>query len=176
MRVSILAKAALLTSTARPTLSFARAFAIGNSATCVQRPSPAAIDSRHFMTTEMSPLKHIGKPEMEDILESLAQEEDSGGYVVIDVRGEDEIAYTGKLSPKVHTLPLPVIMQLKVFEMDEDEFEEVCFFPKPALDETVVFTCAAGIRSQQAAYFASMAGYTKLVNYRGGASEWFSGY
>jgi rhodanese-related sulfurtransferase len=128
------------------------------------------------MTTEMSPLKHIRKPDMEDILESLEQEEEEGsGYVVIDVRGEDEIAYTGKLSPKVHTLPLPVIMQLKVFEMDDDEFEEVCFFPKPALDDTIVFTCAAGIRSQQAAYFASMAGYTNLVNYMGGASEWFSG-
>jgi rhodanese-related sulfurtransferase len=176
MRVSILAKAALLTSTARPTLTYTRAFAIGNNAPRVHnRRSPATIDSRRFMTTEMSPLKHIGKLDMEDILESLEQEEDSR-YVVIDVRGEDEIAYTGKLSPKVNTLPLPVIMQLKVFEMDDDEFEDVCFFPKPALDDTIVFTCAAGIRSQQAAYFASKAGYTNLVNYMGGASEWFSGH
>jgi rhodanese-related sulfurtransferase len=179
MRISNLAKAALLTSTARPTLSFTNTFGIGNSAPRVQqRLRPATGDSRRFMTTEMSPLKHIRKPDMEDILESLEQEqeeEEGSGYVVIDVRGEDEIAYTGKLSPKVHTLPLPVIMQLKVFEMDDDEFEEVCFFPKPALDDTIVFTCAAGIRSQQAAYFASMAGYTNLVNYMGGASEWFSG-
>ena len=175
MRVSILAKAALLTSTARPTLTFTRSFAIGTcTATRVQRPS-ATIDTHRFMTTKRPPLKHIGKQEMEDIVESLEQEENCG-YVVIDVRGEDEIAYTGKLSPKVHTLPLPVIMQLKVFEMDQDEFEEMCFFPKPTLDETIVFSCAAGIRSQQAAYFASLAGYSNLVNYMGGANEWFSSY
>lgn len=175
--VSIVAKAALLTSTARPTLSFIKSFARDNASRVAQRPSVAIDSCRLFMTTERPLLKRIGKQEMEDILESLEQQEEEGcGYVVIDVRGEDEIAHTGKLSPKVHTLPLPVIMQRKVFEMDQDEFEEVCFFPKPSLDETIVFSCAAGIRSQQAAYFASLAGYSNLVNYMGGANEWFSSY
>jgi rhodanese-related sulfurtransferase len=90
------------------------------------------------------------------------------------VRGEDEVAYTGKLSPEVHTLPLPVIMQLKVFEMDDEEFKDVCHFPKPSPDDTIVFSCAAGIRSQQAAYFAALGGYTNLINYMGGSNEWFS--
>jgi len=36
-----------------------------------------------------------------------------------------------------------------------------------------VFSCKAGIRSQQAAQFAAMSGYKDMVNYMGGADEWF---
>ena len=87
----------------------------------------------------------------------------------------NEVAASGQLSPNTQTLPLSMISQQKVFEMDEDEFEIVCGFPKPLPDETIVFSCAAGIRSVQAAQWAAHAGYTKLVNYQGGAYEWFSG-
>lgn len=99
--------------------------------------------------------------------------EDSG-YVVIDVRGEEEVMMTGKVSPSTITLPLPVIMAQNVFALDEDDFEDFCGFEKPGLDETLVFTCAAGIRSQHAAYFAAQAGYGNIINYTGGANEWFS--
>ena len=92
----------------------------------------------------------------------------------MDVRNEDEVAYTGKLSPNTKTLPLPEIMQYNVFAMDEDEFEETCGFPKPTLEETLVFSCAAGIRSVHAAKFAANSGYSKLINYTGGANEWFT--
>jgi rhodanese-related sulfurtransferase len=63
----------------------------------------------------------------------------------------------------------------QAFEMDADEFEIVCGFPKPTPDETLVFTCAAGIRSQNACAYAAQAGYMKLVNYKGGAYDWFTG-
>ena len=87
---------------------------------------------------------------------------------------ESEVAGTGKVSPNTHTLPLSILSSQDVFQMDEDEFEIVCGFPKPTPDETLVFTCAAGMRSQNACAFAAQAGYTKLVNYMGGAYEWFS--
>jgi len=121
-------------------------------------------------------LTNIGKEQMEEIIEDYEQggREDSG-YVVMDVREENEVAASGQLSPNTQTLPLSVISQQKVFEMDEDEFEIVCGFGKPLPDETIVFSCAAGIRSVQAAQWAAHAGYTKLVNYQGGAYEWFSG-
>jgi rhodanese-related sulfurtransferase len=121
-------------------------------------------------------IQHIGKEQMEEIVEDYEEGgRDESGYVIIDVREPDEIAYTGKLSPNTHNVPLGVLAQYQVFSMDEDEFEEVCGFPKPDLDETLVFTCAAGIRSSHACQFAAMAGYSKLVNYRGGANEWFRG-
>jgi rhodanese-related sulfurtransferase len=120
-------------------------------------------------------LQNIGKEEMEEIVEDYEQggREDSG-YVVIDVREMHEIEFTGKVSPNTLSLPLQKLMQLNVFELDEDEFEEICGFDKPTPDETLVFSCAAGIRSVHAAQFAAQSGYTKLVNYKGGANQWFS--
>lgn len=121
-------------------------------------------------------LSHIGLKEMKEVVEDYEEggREDSM-YVIIDVRNPDEIMYTGKLSPSTHTLPLPLIMEKQAFQMEEDDFEEEFGFQKPSLDETLVFSCAAGIRSVYAAKAAAQAGYTNLVNYAGGANEWFSG-
>lgn len=118
---------------------------------------------------------HINREQMEEIVEDY----ESGGreesqYCIIDVRTEEEVRSTGKIGEKVYTLPVQVIMQSKVFDMDPDEFEEYCKFPKPSFDETIVFTCAAGMRSVSACHFAAQSGYTKLINYTGGANEWFS--
>ena len=118
---------------------------------------------------------HINRVQMEEIVDDY----ESGGreesqYCIIDVRTEEEVRSTGKISENVYTLPVQVIMQSKVFEMDPEEFEEYCKFPKPSYDETIVFTCAAGMRSVSACHFAAQSGYTKLINYTGGANEWFS--
>ena len=120
-------------------------------------------------------LTHIGLEEMEEIIEDYETggREDSG-YIVMDVRETHEIESSGKVSLNTHTLPLSVIGQQEVFSLDDDEFEIICGFTKPAFDETLVFTCAAGIRSVNACSFAAQSGYTKLVNYKGGAYEWFT--
>jgi len=107
---------------------------------------------------------------LEDVENSSREE---SGYVIIDVRNPDEIAYTGKLAECVETLPLPLIAQTGAFKMSEEDFEESFGFAKPALDETIVFTCKAGIRSMHAAQLAAMSGYTNLVNYSGGSDDWF---
>jgi len=142
----------------------------------------AGSSSRRFLSSSAgsgpaTEIAHIGKVQMEEILEDY----ENGGreesqYVVIDVRTEEEVYSTGKLSPNVHTLPVQVIMQANVFQLDADDFEEYCGFEKPTPDETIVFTCAAGVRSVYACQFASQAGYTKLVNYSGGSNEWFAPY
>jgi rhodanese-related sulfurtransferase len=114
----------------------------------------------------------IDKPQMNEIIDE-AESSESSNYVVIDVRNVDEINYTGKLSPSVHTLPLPYIAQYGVFNLDADEFEEQFGFAKPELDQTIVFTCKAGIRSMHAGQFAIQAGYTDIISYNGGSDEWF---
>lgn len=88
-------------------------------------------------------------------------------------RNEDEIAYTGKLAECVETLPLPLIAQMGVFTMADEDFEDSFGFSKPSMDETIVFTCKAGIRSMHAAQFAAMCGYSNLINYSGGSDDWF---
>jgi rhodanese-related sulfurtransferase len=120
-------------------------------------------------------LQHIGREEMEEIVEDYEQGgRGDSGYVVMDVREMNEIAYTGKVSPNTLSLPLQKLMEYNVFSLDDDDFEKICGFDKPTPDETLVFSCAAGIRSVHAAQFAAQSGYTKLVNYKGGANQWFS--
>jgi len=109
--------------------------------------------------------------EIIDDVSSTSREESN--YVIIDVRGQDEIAYTGKLNDCVETLPLPYIAQ-GALAMEDEDFKAEFGFDKPALDETLVFTCKAGIRSQQAGQLAKMAGYTDILDYMGGSNEWFS--
>jgi len=119
-------------------------------------------------------IRQIGKAEMAEIVEDYeAGGRQDSGYLILDVRGDDEVMYTGRVSPNTITLPLPIIMTQDVFALEEEQFEAICGFEKPQLDETLVFTCAAGIRSQHAAFAAGKAGYSSLINYAGGANEWF---
>ncbi|KAL7529884.1 hypothetical protein ACHAWF_003145 [Thalassiosira exigua] len=119
-------------------------------------------------------IPRIDRAAMTEIVDDVANgSREESGYVVIDVRGHDEVQYTGKLHEVVETLPLPYIAQ-GALAMEEEEFEETFGFEKPRLDETVVFTCKAGIRSQQAGQLAKMAGYSDILDYMGGSDEWFS--
>ena len=119
-------------------------------------------------------IPRINKEAMTEIIEDVSStSREESGYVIIDVRGQDEIAYTGKLNDCVETLPLPYIAQ-GALAMEEEDFEAMFGFEKPALDETIVFSCKAGIRSQQAGQLAKMAGYENILDYMGGSNEWFS--
>ena len=120
-------------------------------------------------------LKNIGREEMEEIIDDYENGgREESGYVILDVREIPEISNTGKLSPNTLTFPLQRVMQVDAFTMDADDFEEIFGFEKPTPDETLVFSCAAGIRSVSAAQLAAMNGYGKLINYTGGANEWFN--
>jgi rhodanese-related sulfurtransferase len=116
----------------------------------------------------------ITKEDLEDILEDYEEggREDSG-YLILDVRGDAEVSNTGKLSPNTQTLPLPEILE-GCFLASDEAFMDKYGFDKPAMDETLVFSCAAGIRARKAAEQALAAGYTKVVVYGGGANEWFA--
>ncbi|GAX28223.1 hypothetical protein FisN_41Lu018 [Fistulifera solaris] len=129
---------------------------------------------RRMAASSTAEIKHVGKEEMRKILNGYEENgREASGCVVIDVRTEEEVYSTGKLSPSVHTLPVQVIMQANVFQMDPDDFEDYCGFAKPTVDETIVFSCAAGVRSVYACQFAAKAGYSNLINYVGGSHEWF---
>jgi rhodanese-related sulfurtransferase len=115
----------------------------------------------------------INKEAMTKIIEEVsATSREESGYVIIDVRGHDEIASTGKLNNCVETLPLPNIPGGLV--MEEEDFKAEFGFDKPGLDETIVFSCKAGVRAKQAYQLAKNAGYSKVIYYAGGSNEWFS--
>lgn len=136
---------------------------------------PRLDTTRLFFSFSESPaMKEISKDDMADILEDYEEggREDSG-YIVLDVRNAPEVAATGPLSPHTQTLPLPAIID-GCFRLDEQEFKTAFGFDKPTMDETLVFSCAAGIRATRAAEIALGVGYTKVVVYKGGANEWFA--
>jgi len=60
-------------------------------------------------------IKRIGKEEMEEILEEY---EECGriesGFIVLDVRGPDEVASTGKLSASIETVPVQLMAQVSL--------------------------------------------------------------
>ncbi|KAL7539573.1 hypothetical protein ACHAXR_009444 [Thalassiosira sp. AJA248-18] len=119
-------------------------------------------------------IPRIDRAAMKEIIEDVANSSrEESGYVIIDVRGHDEVEYTGKLDDVVETLPLPYIAE-GALAMEEDDFKETFGFDKPGLDETIVFSCKAGIRSQSAGQLAKMAGYSDILDYMGGSNEWFS--
>ena len=53
-------------------------------------------------------VRRIDKSAMKEIIDDVENSSrEESGYCVIDVRGQDEVAFTGKLSEVVNTLPLP---------------------------------------------------------------------
>lgn len=128
-------------------------------------------------TSELPAIRHINKEEMKQILmehEGMVNADLESPYFVLDVRTEPEVQQTGQLAASVPTLPVQLMMPpYSVLQMDDDEFEESFGFPKPPKDVTMVFSCAAGIRSVSACKFAQEAGYRNCINYMGGAKEWF---
>lgn len=131
---------------------------------------------RLWMSDSLDPANShpsISREKLKEILAVYTSREESG-VVVIDVRGEEEVVATGKISPVAETLPLPYIQQHRALAMDEQDFLDNFGFEKPRFDETIIFSCKAGIRSRVACQIARMEGYTDVINYTGGANEWFS--
>ncbi|GKY98558.1 hypothetical protein MPSEU_000812600 [Mayamaea pseudoterrestris] len=146
-----------------------------------QHPSSLMTQQTCAMTTRLysglsaSDIPTIDKGDLQDILESLqASGREGSGYCVMDVRNPDEVSATGPLGPSVNNLPLSLIVNGNIFSKSEEEFEAVAQFTKPSLDEMLVFSCAAGKRSAMASLAAAEAGYSNILNYSGGANDWFN--
>ena len=178
-RTLLLATAAIAARSSSEVAAFTTTQVVARNGMLVSRPiaSTASTSKRWMGSDSQTPPPSINRIQM-DVFSQIVEEYESegreaSGYVVIDVRGFEEVAFTGKVSPNTYTIPLPSIAQEGAFALDEDDFEEKYGFAKPTLDETLVFTCKAGVRSNYAAQYAAMAGYGKLFDYIGGADEWF---
>lgn len=69
---------------------------------------------------------------------------------------------------------LPVVSHPHALFLPADEFRQRFAFPKPALDQELVFFCKAGVRSKAAVAFARQAGYTNIGEYSGSWNDWVS--
>ena len=102
--------------------------------------------------------------------------------VVIDVREPHELA-GGRLQDSFAALGVTArygevalgdIVEGRALEMDDEAFSNTYGFEKPKSKDTVVFTCAAGVRSNVACQVAGQQGFNDTVNYGGGWTEWVS--
>jgi len=89
----------------------------------------------------------------------------NGEITLVDVRGHDEVAQTGKAKGAVH-IPLFLLNQ----HADPRHPE---FHPDLNTDKPVALYCASGARSQMAAKAMSSLGFTEVYNI-GGLFHWQS--
>jgi|Transcript_13774 rhodanese-related sulfurtransferase len=122
-----------------------------------------------FGATEGVP--KIDRNAMRDLIDEVTN--NNRKCTIIDVRGPEEVASTGKLGDVVQNLPLPDIAG-GAFSLDKDIFKSKFGFEKPGFDSTIVFSCKGGIRSAKAVKLAKEAGYTDILDYSGGANDWFA--
>ncbi|KFB51755.1 AGAP007534-PD-like protein [Anopheles sinensis] len=89
--------------------------------------------------------------------------------LLIDVRGPEELAETGKIPTSIN-IPLPVLEQ--GLKMSADEFKGKFGREKPAPETEIIFHCKMGGRAQKAADLATSLGFANARNYKGSWTEW----
>ncbi|XP_012721533.2 thiosulfate:glutathione sulfurtransferase [Fundulus heteroclitus] len=107
-----------------------------------------------------------GTIKYEELKALLAQ---SGGLVLIDVRGDDEVR-GGRIPGSIH---IPLSMLDNALSLSPAEFKARYNATKPAPDTPkLVFYCQSGRRGEMAAHKAHRHGYINVYNYAGAYSEW----
>ena len=80
----------------------------------LHHPAPIRLMGSGFDPSNFPPIVQIGKEKLKKIIKDLEKtSREESGFVIIDVRGDDEIASTGKISPVVETLPLAFIVEVR---------------------------------------------------------------
>ncbi|KAJ6256908.1 hypothetical protein Dda_7791 [Drechslerella dactyloides] len=92
----------------------------------------------------------------------------SSKYLIVDVRDKSELDNSGVIPNSVN---ISIKEHLTPFMLPPEQFEETFGFSKPAKDTVLVFSCKAGVRSDNAARMALAAGY-EVSSYKGGWLDW----
>ena len=107
--------------------------------------------------------------ELIDVATGTSSEDDAGhvDYILIDVRGDDEMRY-GVIPSSVH---LCLDDFQFAWDLDGAEFKEKYGFDKPSKDDLIILYCRTGSSSAMAANFLEGKGYN-VKNYKGSVQEW----
>lgn len=108
----------------------------------------------------------ISKEELADLINKKKD------YVLVDVREAHE--HEHGIIPTAKSIPLNEIPSaLAPAGLSHEEFQDTYGFPKPKVDERIIFYCRSGARSGVATHLARSLGYTKAINYAGSFIDWF---
>jgi len=86
------------------------------------------------------------------------------------VREEGEVIQ-GNIPSSVN---IPMSSFEKLMELHPDDFLKTLGFPKPTLDQKIIFYCRSGARSAKAVEIAKLKGFKNLRNYKGSWLDWIS--
>ncbi|XP_036172514.1 thiosulfate sulfurtransferase/rhodanese-like domain-containing protein 3 isoform X4 [Myotis myotis] len=89
--------------------------------------------------------------------------------MLIDVRNTCEIIECGKIPGSVN-IPLNEVGE--ALQMNPEDFKEKYNEIKPSKSDSLIFSCAAGLRSKKALDTAISLGFTRSQHYAGGWKEW----
>ena len=90
-------------------------------------------------------------------------------FVLIDVRGADEIKEAGKI-PGSQNVPLNDIPT--AFGLSDEEFKSKYGFDKPAKDAAIVTSCKIGGRAAKGGTMLENLGFTNVKVYGGSFTDW----
>ncbi|XP_078236417.1 thiosulfate sulfurtransferase/rhodanese-like domain-containing protein 3 [Pogona vitticeps] len=113
----------------------------------------------HFCTADNSKVSY---KELKDLLESKS-------VFLIDVREKWEIAEYGQIPGSI-SIPLGEIVE--ALQMNPQHFKERYSHDMPSKADCLVFSCLAGVRSNQALISAKTLGFSRAQHYAGGFKEW----
>jgi len=89
-------------------------------------------------------------------------------FHLIDVRELEETA----LGTIEQATVLPLSKLEAALGLSHEEFKKEYGWDKPNKDDDVIFYCRSGVRAGKACDLASVAGFSKLSNYKGSWNEW----
>ncbi|AOW07873.1 Rhodanese-like domain-containing protein [Yarrowia lipolytica] len=95
---------------------------------------------------------------------------DNDNVILVDVREPDEFK-AGHIPGAIN---IPVKSTPGALSLSAEEFEGTFGFPKPDINDELVFYCQAGIRSAKAESLAETCGYQLRANYPGSYNDWLA--
>lgn len=114
-----------------------------------------------------SDCRNVTYPDIKALSDNIIKG-DNDNMVLVDVREPAEFK-AGHIPGAIN---IPVKSTPGALHLSAEEFEGTFGFPKPNINDELVFYCQAGVRSAKAQSLAETCGYQMRANYPGSYEDW----
>jgi len=110
----------------------------------------------------------ITKNELEKLIKEKSVNKHN--YILIDVREPTELQKTGQIPTSIN---IPLGQLETTLQLNEKDFQKK-YGMRLGQNDQLIFSCLAGVRSENACNIAKNQGFNNVKNYKGSATEWFN--